>query len=430
MRPINCAAALISPERDHLIDLNRNCFCLPLDRAAIDAGITDQSDVNSLGDLLTARSNLFAATPVFLTKSDTSAMLAQIAAFETLTSLKAFQRDIFDRSEPCGASVQGQTRGALMGYDFHITPGGPKLMEINTNAGGVFLVNAMHKSLNPKSSKYGHSNSGKNQSFESNIAAMFIEEWCLAGKVGKPNTIAIVDDDPKNQFLYPEMLLAQEALNRHGIETHIVDPGDLSYDGDRLRFSNTNIDMVYNRLTDFALISPLNTKLRNALLADQCVVTPAPRHHALFADKRNLISLGDHKKLATWGLAQHHIEALSDSLQTTGITDENADSLWRQRKQLFFKPTAGFGSRAVYRGSKLTRRVWNEIVRGNYVAQAYSAPTLRAMSLSSGREALKFDVRVYTYAGKMLLLAARVYQGQTTNFRTPGGGFAPVIVYG
>ena len=26
------------------------------------------------------------------------------------------------------------------------------------------------------------------------------------------------------------------------------------------------------------------------------------------------------------------------------------------------------------------------------------------------------------------MTAARVYQGQTTNFRTPGGGFAPVFV--
>ncbi len=29
---------------------------------------------------------------------------------------------------------------------------------------------------------------------------------------------------------------------------------------------------------------------------------------------------------------------------------------------------------------------------------------------------------------KVLLVAARLYQGQTTNFRTLGGGFAPVFV--
>jgi hypothetical protein len=41
---------------------------------------------------------------------------------------------------------------------------------------------------------------------------------------------------------------------------------------------------------------------------------------------------------------------------------------------------------------------------------------------------LKFDIRAFTYAGQVQLLAARMYSGQTTNFRTPGGGFAPVIV--
>jgi len=39
---------------------------------------------------------------------------------------------------------------------------------------------------------------------------------------------------------------------------------------------------------------------------------------------------------------------------------------------------------------------------------------------------LKFDLRDYVYDGRVQWLAARLYQGQTTNFRTPGGGFAPV----
>jgi hypothetical protein len=39
----------------------------------------------------------------------------------------------------------------------------------------------------------------------------------------------------------------------------------------------------------------------------------------------------------------------------------------------------------------------------------------------------KVDVRLYTYDGRLLLAAARLYQGQTTNFRTEGGGFAPVF---
>lgn len=32
-----------------------------------------------------------------------------------------------------------------MGYDFHVTPEGPKLIEINTNAGGAFLNAALRE---------------------------------------------------------------------------------------------------------------------------------------------------------------------------------------------------------------------------------------------------------------------------------------------
>ena len=39
---------------------------------------------------------------------------------------------------------------------------------------------------------------------------------------------------------------------------------------------------------------------------------------------------------------------------------------------------------------------------------------------------MKFDLRAYTYDGAVQWVAARLYRGQTTNFRTPGGGFAPV----
>ena len=55
-------------------------------------------------------------------------------------------------------------------------------------------------------------------------------------------------------------------------------------------------------------------------------------------------------------------------------------------------------------------------------------PGERATLVDDAPTELKFDLRAYVYAGRIQLLAARMYQGQTTNFRTPGGGFAPVMV--
>ena len=34
--------------------------------------------------------------------------------------------------------------------------------------------------------------------------------------------------------------------------------------------------------------------------------------------------------------------------------------LWNSRKHLFFKPAKGYGSKAAYRGDKLTRRVLSD----------------------------------------------------------------------
>jgi hypothetical protein len=36
--------------------------------------------------------------------------------------------------------------------------------------------------------------------------------------------------------------------------------------------------------------------------------------------------------------------------------------------------------------------------------------------------------QTYSKTELMICVAARLYQGQTTNFRTPGGGFSPVVV--
>jgi hypothetical protein len=63
-----------------------------------------------------------------------------------------------------------------------------------------------------------------------------------------------------------------------------------------------------------------------------------------------------------------------------------------------------------------------------YVAQSLVPPGLRHPARNA--EALRWDLRVYAYAGTPLLHAARLYLGQTTNFRTPGGGFAPVFIVG
>ena len=111
----------------------------------------------------------------------------------------------------------------------------------------------------------------------------------------------------------------------------------------------------------------------------------------------------------------------------SAVTAAQAADFWARRRSLFFKPASGFGSRGAYRGDKLTRRVFDEIIAGDYIAQALVPPSERRLSVGGEAVALKMDLRNYVYRGEVQLVTARLYRGQTTNFRTPGGGFAPVL---
>ena len=149
----------------------------------------------------------------------------------------------------------------------------------------------------------------------------------------------------------------------------------------------------------------------------------------MYADKRNLATLSDDALLERWVVPEPVRAQLRAAVpRTKQVRPEHAESLWERRRQLFFKPVAGYAGKAAYRGDKLTRRVWEEILAADYVAQELVPPGGRATLVDDTPQELKVDLRVYVYAGRIQLLAARMYQGQTTNFRTPGGGFAPVLV--
>ncbi len=122
------------------------------------------------------------------------------------------------------------------------------------------------------------------------------------------------------------------------------------------------------------------------------------------------------------------IETLVASIPKTRLVTGSDESWWADRMHWFFKPACGFGSRGTYRGDKITRRAFGDVMRGDYIAQTITPPGVRRRGDSPGNQSFKLDIRSYAYDGVLQLLAARLYQGQTTNFRSVGGGFAPVYL--
>lgn len=381
-------------------------------------------------ELESSRPHLFSPATALLSSEQVRAIRASVEAIGIAASGSAYREAALARA-PAIARLDFGPRGAFMGFDFHLCRGGPRLIEINTNAGGAFLAAALSRAQSPSiASGPPALPDSPLASLDSALLSMIEREWRLQRGSEPIGLVAIVDDDPESQYLYPEFRLFGRLLARLGSGAAIADAKDLRLRGGRLWLGESPVSMICNRLTDFYLEDPAHLALRQACEAGAVVLTPHPRAHALFADKRNLEILGDARALSALGIPEPVRESLLASIpKTETIRPERSEELWARRRSLFFKPAAGFGGKAAYRGDKITRRAFGEMLSGGCVAQEYAPPSLLRSRRPDGSEAdLKLDVRAYAYDGSIQLLAARLYEGQTTNFRTPGGGFAPVAL--
>ena len=411
--------------------LNSSCFCVTLDRERLYAAMEREArDVQFSARFIRPREHLFSNVPVFHAARDLERMTAVVRMIEAAGRLSAYREAALSWALDIARFDPGPL-GAFMGYDFHLGSDGPRLIEVNTNAGGAYLNALLAKAQRACCPEVEHAlRLPLVADFDLEVVRMFEAEWSLQrGTEKKLQRVAIVDDAPESQYLYPEFLLAREAFRRHGVDAVIADAAALRYDKGRLWAEGAPVDLVYNRLVDFSLDNPAHAALREAYSSGAVVVTPNPRNHALLADKRNLVLLSDRLLLESFGLQPELAREATQVPRTVQVTADNADELWNERKRYFFKPAGGHGAKAVYRGDKLTRGVWQQVVAGHYVAQELAPPSERMIEVNETREARKTDIRLFTYDGRVLLAAARLYQGQTTNFRTPGGGFAPVFFF-
>ena len=350
-----------------------------------------------------------------------------VSSVEAILRTEAFQ-DAAMTWAPEIARFDPGSLGGVLSYDFHLTTSGPRLIEINTNPGGAFLNSVLGRFQKLCcNEEEGFATVPVGVDPDRSLLDTFVADWRMQRGDAPLQVVAIVDEAPAQQYLYPEFLLVAELLRRRGISAIVCDPREIVARGGRIYHGGARIDLVYNRLTDFSLTRAEHAAIRAAYLAGTIVLTPHPRAHALYADKRNLTLLCDPAFIRQYSASDVAIAVLQQTVPHTEIvTAENRERLWSRRREFFFKPATGYGSRAAYRGDKLTKRVWEEISVSPYVAQVVVAPSQRRLGPSTD-QALKVDVRVYAYAGDVKLVAARMYRGQTTNMRTPGGGFAAVL---
>lgn len=414
--------------------LNRECQCITLAEEKLEKSFLDK--ISNFKDRDETSSKIlserfFSPSATFLDSIDFDFMKRVVKSIQNVLKNEIVRNEIL-KEFPQNLRKRFSEGGVFLSFDFHLTNEGPKLIEINTNAGGAFLETKLmeaQKECCPEVSEM-LPRADEIRAIEDNFLNTFFREWKSSGREGNPKFIAIVDENPTEQFLYPEFILFRDLFLKHGILSEIVSPESLQADENgSLFYSGIKVDLIYNRLTDFYLDKPENRFLKNAWKEETIVLTPNSLDYALYAKKTNFILWNDPEFLKNSGIDSKDREVLSKAIPFTGfVKNVEPQTLWSERKKFFFKPTCGYGSKAVYRGDKLTKGVFQEIIDADYIYQEIVNPSERILLNEGEKETYKTDLRAYVYREEILLLASRLYQGQTTNFRTPGGGFSPVYV--
>ena len=367
--------------------------------------------------------DILSPTLVTLPKADFLTMLRLVRLLNGISCLPAY-RDLVAPLVPEVARFDPGHDAVMMCYDFHLSAQGPKLIEVNTNAGGslpAYLVDRQLAGLVPADLTARQTK---------RLLSQFCEEYrrFTHGRERSTEHVVILDERPEQQFLYQEMMFFAELFRNVGMIAEVVDLSELDAEADGVLLNGVPVDLVYNRHCDFYFESPEMSGLKEAYLARKVCLTPNPFTYGLLADKRRLTLWSDPEFAEQCALTDRHALLLRETVpQSRMLSAIEPEQAWQERRQSVFKPVTRFGSRGVLLGEKITRKRFNQLEPEDTLVQELVPP-----SVTEGSPAgpMKTDFRVYAYRSHVLGIAARLYRGQVTNMRTEGGGFAKVSITG
>jgi len=353
--------------------------------------------------------NLLSPNHVKLPSHLKSEVIKSIKAFQSLRDFPQYQSFM---EKKWGKMFDPGNNSLFMSYDFHVTPANElKLIEINTNASFLGLGWEMNQFFN------------KSWNADFNILELkncFLNELSLAGYSKPLKKIVITDDKPVNQRLYLEFVLYREIFKRMGYECIVADLSETE------KFHDA--DLIYNRSTDFYFEEPLTAFLKEIYLSKKSVVSPQPFEYRLLADKENFIDWSTEEFWNEIQFDETNKKIIQAVLPKTRIlTEQNRDQIWSERKHLFFKPKRAFGSKSAFRGASVAHKAFEDLVKNQSLAQEIVPPGEFVFETPTGPQKFKYDIRCYAYRDQYQGTIGRIYQGQVTNLRTEGGGFAPVV---
>lgn len=293
---------------------------------------------------------------------------------------------------------------AFMSYDFHILNRKPKLVEVNTNA----CFSTLSLILGQQELTLSHYDP---------LRKMIEEEWSYFSS--KPlRKILIIDDKPEKQSAYFEFLILKKLFTLWGWETEI---------GDASKRYEKDVDFIYNRCTDFYLKEEHHQWIERLYTSGAVCLSPNPHEYALLADKSRLIEWGADDFLSQFSLSLKEQKSIRDICLKSEIFNlQKKEEYWENKKSLFFKPLNSFGTKGVYCGGSIGRDLFSQLDERYLVQEFAPAPIAKEYNSEIPDKDWKFDLRAFAYKNCVFSWCARIYKGEFTNRKEPGGGFASV----
>lgn len=355
------------------------------------------------------KTSMASATPVSISAADFHIMLNFSRSIFRLKDNPAYLSAL-KSSLPKAAHIPTEWPSLLMGYDFHLAADGPKLIEINNNAGGLYIGGQRWLPQPDMADVLP----GR---LEERLLSMFHSRW---------GAIAIMDEQVRDQYMYPEMCAYADLLRNGGRKVWVCSPEDIGLTEAGLYIDGQRLDAIYNRHTDFYLEDQPLQHIRMAYQRGQVAINPHPRSYALIGDKSRMVDWWRPGLLEACVDASELAEIRAVTPVTRQLSEMDLQQAWTERKQWVFKPAARHGGKGVVLGKAMSRKRFDSLEVDETIAQQLIPASVVEVE---GNE-MKLDIRLYMHGESLIALAGRVWRGQVTNFRESGSGWVSLAVEG
>ncbi|MCK8816805.1 glutathionylspermidine synthase family protein [Natroniella sulfidigena] len=220
----------------------------------------------------------------------------------------------------------------------------------------------------------------------------------FGGQLEQPN-IGIMDFE--GYGMVSEFEYFQEVLEQKGYSVQIIDPRELSYDGDNLYKDDFRVDLIYRRAVTLDLMEHYQ-QIEDFLAAyrnqDVCVV--GPLRSQIIHNKVIFSILHDEQKVHF--LEQTEKEFIKQHIPLTfqyqPTNNKQVNQVKKNQEDFVLKPLDLYGAQGVVIGKDVTEQEWqaklDKIEPGTYLVQEYcSLPSQELAVFVDGK--LKFEPYKY-----------------------------------